>query len=153
MINFNLGSNQKEIIKKFIDEEIEIDEFKSIISTWKSNADNALAYLTNPHYYGLEFSDSPCQYFSNLSDSPFYNFYLYTRMNLFAMQNMGQDFKYSNKYLNEYLATKENFDGIEKVAIDFIEGTISFNDYVIKIKSFSDYKNFLSKNNSFSFFL
>lgn len=150
MINFNLGEKQKQTILSFLNGDISITEFKQTISTWKSNANNAFAYLTNPIYYGLEYNENICKHFSEMEYNAFNNFYIFSRIHLYATQNLKETFKPSNELYNNYINSKQNYEGIEKVAVDFIEGKISFFEYEKEIKKFNNYKSFLSQYDSFS---
>lgn len=150
MINFNLGEKQKQIVNSFLTGDINIREFKEIISTWKSNADNAFSYLTNPICYGLNYTENVCKHFSQLEETPFNNYYIFSRLYLYVIQNFNEPIVATNKFKEEFIASKQKYEGIEKVAVDFVEGKISFFEYENEIKKFKNYKQFLSQYNSFN---
>jgi hypothetical protein len=147
MFNFYLGSNQKEVVIKFLEGKIDINTFKQNLQQWKSNANNALAHITNPIFYGIEFTDKPCEYFANLPSDEFYDYYLFSRMMFFSLYNFEEKINYTNLYKDNFGETKSEYKNEQKVVADFIEGKIAFEEYEKQIKTFKGYKKFLSKSN------
>lgn len=150
MKNNNLGKNQLKIVMDFLTCKEKIDDFKQALLTWKSNADFAIANVTNPYNYGIKFTDSPCKYFALLPNTPFFNYYIFDRFMSVAMQTTNEQPKLiCESYKIEFEQNAPIYENEKKVVADFLIGLTTFNEYKKQIMSFKHFKAFLNQKNCF----
>lgn len=149
MLNYKLGEKQTETIKQFLKGSLDIASFKQTIGGWKSNADNALAFLNNPYFYGINFTNQPCAQYAALPATPFYNHYLFLRMAFFALSEQIEVDTFTHTYRDTFAANKPVYKNEEQVAVQFLQGELTFDDYAKQIKAFSNHTAFLAQTNSY----